>query len=74
MRVGLRESLAAQEAFQVVAEAADGDTMLKLAAGLVPDIVLLDLEMPPAPASDLIEKLKMLSPQSRVLMLSFTTN
>lgn len=70
VRVGVRESLAGQEVFRVVGEAADGGTMLNLSAGLRPDIVLLDLEMPLGPASDLIEKLSLVSPESRVLILS----
>ncbi|MBP0446088.1 response regulator [Roseomonas sp. SSH11] len=46
MRRLVRESLAADPAFAVVAEAADGREALERIAGQSPELILLDIEMP----------------------------
>ena len=46
IRAGIVMLLAAQEDLQVVAEAADGDTAVRLAAEHHPDVVLMDIRMP----------------------------
>jgi DNA-binding NarL/FixJ family response regulator len=46
VRRGLRALLDAQEDIEVVGEAADGTEAAKLAAELVPDVVLMDIRMP----------------------------
>jgi DNA-binding NarL/FixJ family response regulator len=47
VRVGLRGMLDAADDLVVVGEAASGDEALAVVAGLRPDVVLMDLRMPP---------------------------
>jgi DNA-binding NarL/FixJ family response regulator len=46
VRAGLRALLDAQDDMQVVAEAEDGEAAVRMAADLVPDVVLMDIRMP----------------------------
>ena len=46
VREGLKGILAGQDDFEVVGEAADGETGVNLAAALQPRVVLMDLRMP----------------------------
>jgi DNA-binding NarL/FixJ family response regulator len=46
VRAGFRSLLDAQEDIHVVGEAGDGDTAIRMAVDLVPDVVLMDIRMP----------------------------
>ena len=46
VRAGFRALLDAQDDIEVVGEADDGEVALKMAADLVPDVVLMDIRMP----------------------------
>jgi DNA-binding NarL/FixJ family response regulator len=46
VRAGLRALLDAQDDIQVVGEAEDGEAALRMAAELIPDVVLMDIRMP----------------------------
>lgn len=46
VRQGLRAVLASDEGLELLAEAADGPAVVRLAADLGPDVVLMDLQMP----------------------------
>ena len=73
VRVGVRQTLAREEQFQVVAEASDGKSLLKMVAGLHPDVLLMDLEMPHGPAESLIPRVHSCSPKTRIVILSSHT-
>jgi two-component system response regulator NreC len=70
LRAGLRALLRTDESFQVVGEAADGDTTLRLASRLRPDVVLLDLSMPGPGGVEVTRKLKEMLPATQVLILT----
>jgi DNA-binding NarL/FixJ family response regulator len=46
VRAGFRALLDAQDDIEVVGEAGDGEEAARLASGLVPDVVLMDIRMP----------------------------
>ena len=70
LRAGLRMLLEAQSDIVVVGEAASGSEVPASARELRPDIVLLDLSMPGPPSGDVIRKVLLASPASRVLVLT----
>jgi len=67
---GLRMRLAAEPDVTVVGEAADGDTALALAPTLLPDVVLMDFEMPRMNGIATTEALRTICPNATVIMLT----
>ena len=55
---------------EVVGEAADGHTAVKLAAAAAPDLVLLDLHLPNLDGFGVVEALQLAAPKVRILVLS----
>jgi two-component system response regulator NreC len=70
VRSGLRALLAADPEVEVVGEATDGGEALSLADALAPDLVLLDISMPPDSGIQTARKLKAAHPELRVLFLT----
>lgn len=70
VRSGLRALLAADPELEVVGEAGDGDETLRLTATLGPDLVLLDISMPPDNGIQTARRLKESQPELRVLFLT----
>ena len=70
MRAGLRALLEDERAIEVVGEAANGEDALHLAGELLPDIVLLDIGMPGIDGIETTRRLKKISPQIQVLILT----
>lgn len=66
----VRAVLEASNAFDVVAEAADGEQAVELAAIAQPDLVLLDLLMPGDDAARIVEGLTRAAPGSMIVVLS----
>jgi two-component system, NarL family, response regulator NreC len=54
----------------VVGEAADGETALRLASRLRPDVVLLDLSMPGPGGVEVTRRMREILPDTRVLVLT----
>jgi two-component system, NarL family, response regulator LiaR len=70
VRQGLRTFLELQEGIEVVAEAEDGEEAVALAEQTTPDVVLLDLVMPRLGGADALRRIREVSPQSRVIVLT----
>ena len=70
LRSGLAALLEQVEGIEVVAEAGDGEEMIRLAEALKPDIVFSDIEMPGRDGLDAIEHLRRSIPQVRCIVVS----
>ena len=70
VRHGLRLRLGLEPDLAVVGEAADGQTALKLAGELAPDVIIMDLAMPSVDGLVAAAALRELAPRSRVIMLT----
>lgn len=70
VRAGIRCLLASDPDLEVVGEAEDGTQTLELAASLEPDLVLLDISMPPESGIRTSQKLKDQNPRTIVLFLT----
>jgi DNA-binding NarL/FixJ family response regulator len=70
VREGLAGMLAAQPDFEVVGEAADGETAVALHQSLSPDVTLMDLRMPGMDGVGAIEAIKARQPSANILVLT----
>jgi two-component system response regulator NreC len=71
LRAGLRALLSGEHDLEVVGEADHGTDAVKIAAEFNPDIILLDLSMPPGPSGiEVTKQLKQKLPHVRVLILT----
>jgi two-component system nitrate/nitrite response regulator NarL len=70
VRQGISSCLARQEHLTIVGEAANGLEALRKAREMLPDIVLMDIEMPQMDGLAVTEILRKELPQMRVLILS----
>jgi DNA-binding NarL/FixJ family response regulator len=69
-RLLVRLALAPETAFDVVAEAGDGDGAVAEAKRTQPDLVLLDCTMPGADAFDVLPGLREAAPEARIVLVS----
>ena len=69
-RSGIKALLSRQSDFDVIGEAADGFTGIKLVEQMRPDIVLLDLDMPVMNGRETLAQLLSSNPQQTVVMLT----
>jgi NarL family two-component system response regulator LiaR len=70
VRSGIRGFLEAQPDVQVLGEAASGAEGVKLAADLVPDVVLMDLAMPEMDGIEATRLIRDASPRTQVVVLT----
>ena len=70
VRRGVRDIIASHAGWQVVGEAADGDTALELALQEKPDIAVLDVSLPGLGGVMLTRRLKRDLPATRVLLFT----
>ena len=70
LRQGIRNFLSLEADLQVVGEAADGEEALQLAGLLVPDVILLDINMPKMNGLEVARRLREHHPAIRVLALT----
>jgi CheY-like chemotaxis protein len=69
----VRTALRLRGGFEVVGEARDGAEAVRLAGGLHPDIVVLDLGLPDLTGRDVLTQVRDVSPESRVVVFSGET-
>ncbi|HEX8145477.1 MAG TPA: response regulator transcription factor [Pyrinomonadaceae bacterium] len=74
VREGVRTMVSAQADMEVIGEAGDGRTAIRLAEELRPDIVVMDISMPDMNGLQATEKLKQLRPEIKILTLSRHTD
>ena len=74
LREGLRALLASDPSLDVVGEAEDGREAIQCAAGLAPDIILMDLSMPRMNGMEAIREIRKYSPEIRILVLTVHKN
>ena len=70
VREGLRALLSDVDEFVIAGEASNGDEACRIAPGLKPDLVLIDLKMPGMSAPDAIRMLRAIVPDVKVLALT----
>jgi NarL family two-component system response regulator LiaR len=70
VRNGLRSFLETYPGIEIVAEAENGAQAVELAGEHVPDVVLMDLLMPEMNGIEAIERIKSVSPSTRIVVLT----
>lgn len=70
VRQGVRAFLDTQSDLHVVAEAESGQTAVRLAAELAPDVTLMDLMMPGMDGVEATRHVKQVSPRTQVIVLT----
>jgi DNA-binding NarL/FixJ family response regulator len=72
-RAGLR-ALLESEGVRVVAEAGTGDRAFELAVRVVPDVVLLDIDMSQTRAADAMARIRQAAPDAKIIALTDTSD
>ena len=70
LRQGIRKVLELEEDFQVIGEAGDGEEAVKNTAALVPDILLLDINMPKMNGLQVIKQVSEQQPKVKIIVLT----
>lgn len=70
IREGIKSVLNARPEYKVCAEASDGEAAFELVGKLKPDILLLDISMPKLSGLDVIQRIKRVSPKTKVIVIT----
>jgi NarL family two-component system response regulator LiaR len=70
VREGSRELLQKEEDLEIVGEAGDGEEAVRLVTELKPDVIILDVSMPRLSGIEAARRIKAVSPDTRVLILT----
>jgi two-component system, NarL family, response regulator NreC len=70
VRTGIKTELANQPDFEVIGEAVNSDDALQMANTLMPDVLLMDIQMPGMDTKDVVRSIKRCDDQVKVLILS----
>jgi two-component system nitrate/nitrite response regulator NarL len=71
---GVRDALSQQQGIEVVGEATSGDSAIRKARRIRPDIVLLDVSMPKITGVDITRKLRTFLPEIKVIAFTMHNN
>lgn len=74
VREGVVAMIGTNPGFEVVGEAGDGERAVALATQLSPDVILMDIELPPTDGIDATQRITAAVPQTRVLMFTAFDN
>lgn len=69
-RGGLRQVIEAERSFTVVGEASDGETALRLICELMPDVAILDINMPGLGGFEVIGKMRLKNLPCQTIVLT----
>jgi DNA-binding NarL/FixJ family response regulator len=73
VREGIKMILTANESFNVLGEASNGAQVMRIIdEGMMPDIVLTDINMPEMDGISLVEALKKINPGIKIIMLTMS--
>ncbi len=72
VRIGVRNMLSAEDGFEVLGDAADGDEAITQTLELQPDILLLDVSMPRLPGLDAMRAIMSGPSTAKILLLTST--
>jgi DNA-binding NarL/FixJ family response regulator len=70
IRAGIKSVLKPHAEYEVCAEAANGDAALECVEKFKPDILLLDISMPKIGGLDIISRVKRVSAQTKIIIIS----
>ncbi len=70
VRSGVKTFLQTQPDISVVGEAGSGEDAVKVAAQLIPDVILMDLIMPNMDGVETTRRVKQVSPRSQIVVLT----
>lgn len=73
VRMGIRQLLDGTDGFEVVAEASDGSSALKVVKENPPDVVLLDMKMPGMDGWEVTRRINQLNTKVRIIVLTAAT-
>ncbi len=72
VRIGVKNMLQSDSGLEVIGEASDGDEAITGTLELLPDILLLDLQMPRLPGLEAMRAIMSGSPSVKILLLTST--
>src|SRR6202161_4983441 len=72
VRIGVKNMLQSDPGLEVLGEASDGDEAITATLELLPDILLLDLQMPRLPGLEAMRAIMKGSPTVKILLLTST--
>ncbi len=70
IRAGIKSVLKPHPEYEVCAEASNGDQALECAEKFKPDIMLLDISMPKLSGLDIVNRIKRISPLTKIIIIS----